>query len=208
MSSLRGGLSWVASARQRNVSLPVPHSLILDMSWSRRPGVRVTFVVPTRRYWHRSITLSGAPCVCGGRDLNGTREKSKITADESNIKYYCLYCCGGSIGSCLDKHLALRARLDGGTVHRHGLAVPRELQGKLLLHQLPDHLLDEQEGESDKEPELQLSIYSWAAVRLAASGWLRGLTELLAAEGQYFGVSTKPPCLAVLLLFVHDVTSW
>lgn len=50
MSSLRGGKSWVASARQRKVSLPVPHSLILHISCSRRPGVSVTFVFPTRKY--------------------------------------------------------------------------------------------------------------------------------------------------------------
>lgn len=50
MSSLRGGKSWVASARQRKVSLPVPHSLILHNSCSRRPGVSVTFVFPTRKY--------------------------------------------------------------------------------------------------------------------------------------------------------------
>lgn len=70
MLSLRGGVSWVASARQRKVSLPVPHSLILDISWSRRAGVSVTFPVPNLKYWHRSITLSGAPC---GEEFNWHR---------------------------------------------------------------------------------------------------------------------------------------
>lgn len=49
MSSLRGGVSWVARARQRSVSLPVPHSRILHISFSRRAGVMATFAVPTRR---------------------------------------------------------------------------------------------------------------------------------------------------------------
>lgn len=50
MSSLCGGESCVASARQRKVSLPVPHSLIFDISWSRKPGVIITLAFPTLRY--------------------------------------------------------------------------------------------------------------------------------------------------------------
>ena len=46
--------------------------------------------------------------------------------------------------SCLDEHLALGPWLDGGAVDGHGLAVTRELQSELLLHQLLDHLRDEE----------------------------------------------------------------
>lgn len=53
------------------------------------------------------------------------------------------------IHSCLDEHFALGAWLDWGAVDRHGLAVTGELQGELLLHQLSDHLMDEQEGEKN-----------------------------------------------------------
>ena len=59
--------------------------------------------------------------------------------------------CDCIIHSCLDEHLALRARLDGGAVHRHGLAVTRELQGELLLHQLSDYLMDEKDGEKSRK---------------------------------------------------------
>lgn len=57
-----------------------------------------------------------------------------------------IYVCISSY-SCLDEHLALGTGLYRGAVDRHGLAVTRELQSELLLHQLPDHLLDEKEGE-------------------------------------------------------------
>ena len=61
----------------------------------------------------------------------------------------CVCICYCIIHSCLDEHLALGARFDGGAVDRHGLAVAGELQGELLLHQLPDHLTDDKEGEKE-----------------------------------------------------------
>lgn len=60
-SSLFMGLSRVARARQRRVSLPVPYSLITDMSLSLMPGVKGTLLLPTRMCVHLSITPSGAP---------------------------------------------------------------------------------------------------------------------------------------------------
>lgn len=112
------------------------------------------------------------------RDLIDTREEHQsttATANGSEEKYVYPCICDCIIHSCLDEHLALGARLDGGAVDRHGLAITRELQGELLLHQLPDHLTDENEGEksrnyrkeeedgeheeeeeSDKAPELEL----------------------------------------------------
>lgn len=185
MSSLRGGVSWVASARQRKVSLPVPQSLILAISWSRSTGVSGTFVVPTRRYWQRSITDSGAPCE---EELTQERNIKNVIRTCLSIiilvfltvfPYICIFhwhsiclinhytmhlicktcvirviinqpICDCIIHSCLDEHLALRARLDRGAVHRHGLAVTRELQGELLLHQLSDHLMDEKDGEKSR----------------------------------------------------------
>lgn len=46
----------------------------------------------------------------------------------------------------LDKHLAASrvvARPGGSAVHGHGLAVPGELEGALLPHQLLDHLQEQ-----------------------------------------------------------------
>ena len=43
-----GGVSRVASARQRRVSRPVPHSLITDRIFSFTGPVMGTRVVPTR----------------------------------------------------------------------------------------------------------------------------------------------------------------
>lgn len=82
------------------------------------------------------------------------------------------------IGPCLDKHLALGARLGGGAEDRHGLAVTRELQGELFLHQLPDHLLGGEEEEvkrwregGDKEKQiLSESICLREVVRLELCG--------------------------------------
>lgn len=49
--------------------------------------------------------------------------------------------------SYLDKHLAHGgAGLVGSAVDRHGLAVPGEFQGELLLHQLLDDLRPRQTG--------------------------------------------------------------
>lgn len=89
--------------------------------------------------------------------------------------FLCICYC--IIHSCLDEHLALGARTDGGAVDRHGLAVTRELQGELLLHQLPDHLVVEkgweksrngtkEEEERDKE---DTELNSWT--RGQVSGW-------------------------------------
>lgn len=53
---------------------------------------------------------------------------------------------GGELCPYLDKHLAARgvvARRGGSAVHGHGLAVPGELQGALLPHQLLDHLQEQ-----------------------------------------------------------------
>lgn len=60
-SSLLIGLSLVARARQRKVSLPVPYSLMTDISFSLMPGVSGTLLLPTRTCVHLSITPSGAP---------------------------------------------------------------------------------------------------------------------------------------------------
>ena len=60
-SSLFRGLSRVASARQRRVSLPVPYSLITDRIFSLMPGVMGILLLPTRMCVHLSITPSGAP---------------------------------------------------------------------------------------------------------------------------------------------------
>lgn len=48
ISSLLGGVSRVARARQRRVSRPVPHSLMTDMIFSFTGPVSGTRVVPTR----------------------------------------------------------------------------------------------------------------------------------------------------------------
>lgn len=50
----------------------------------------------------------------------------------------------------LDKHLAASrvvASPGGSAVHRHGLAVPGELEGALLPHQLLDHLQEQRWAE-------------------------------------------------------------
>lgn len=61
MVSLRTGASWVARARQRSVSMPMPQSRILLRIFSRTGVVSGTLAVPTRTWLQRSITLSGAP---------------------------------------------------------------------------------------------------------------------------------------------------
>lgn len=119
------------------------------------------------------------------REKNINQQQQRNGSEEKDV-YLCICYC--IIHSCLDEHLALGARLDGGAVDRHGLAVTRELQGELLLHQLPDHLMDENEGEksrndrdeeeeeeeeSDKEPELELNSY----IRGQLSGWLLWVAE-------------------------------
>lgn len=55
------GLSWVARARHRSVSLPLPHSRMTDMTFCLTPGVIGTLVLPTRMWVHLSMTPSGAP---------------------------------------------------------------------------------------------------------------------------------------------------
>lgn len=61
MSSTLGGLSRVASARQRSVSRPVPYSRMVDSTVSLMAWLRGTLLLPTRTCVHRSITPSGAP---------------------------------------------------------------------------------------------------------------------------------------------------
>lgn len=61
MASLRTGASWVARARQRSVSMPMPQSRILPRIFSLTGAVSGTLAVPTRTWVQRSITLSGAP---------------------------------------------------------------------------------------------------------------------------------------------------
>lgn len=61
MFSLGTGASWVARARQRSVSMPMPQSRILPRIFSLTGAVSGTLAVPTRRWVQRSITLSGAP---------------------------------------------------------------------------------------------------------------------------------------------------
>lgn len=62
ISSFLGGLSWVAKAKQRSVSLPVPHSLMTDIIFCLIPEVNGILAFPTRTCVHLSITPSGAPC--------------------------------------------------------------------------------------------------------------------------------------------------
>lgn len=78
----------------------------------------------------------------------------------------------------LDKHLAARrvvARPGGSAVHRHGLAVPGELQGALLPHQLLDHLQEQHWAEQDMPGMLVLSALAdspaepWGKGRKAAT---------------------------------------
>lgn len=62
MSSFLGGVSLVASAKQRNVSEPEPQSRILARIYSLEVVLRGAVRLPTRTELQRSITLSGAPC--------------------------------------------------------------------------------------------------------------------------------------------------
>lgn len=61
-----------------------------------------------------------------------------------------IFKCACKIQSYFDEHLALGARFDRGAIDRHGLPVSRELQGELLLHQLSDHLMDDNGGIYDR----------------------------------------------------------
>lgn len=65
MSSFLGGMSRVASAKQRSVSKPEPQSLTLARICSLEVVSRGTVWLPTRTELQRSITLSGAPCRSG-----------------------------------------------------------------------------------------------------------------------------------------------
>lgn len=70
MVSLWTGASWVANARQRSVSMPMPQSRIRLRIFSLTGVVSGTLAVPTRTWVQRSITLSGAPWkVAGGEGL-------------------------------------------------------------------------------------------------------------------------------------------
>lgn len=70
MVSLWTGASWVANARQRSVSVPMPQSRIWLRIFSLTGGVSGTLAVPTRTWVQRSITLSGAPWEgAGGEEL-------------------------------------------------------------------------------------------------------------------------------------------
>lgn len=62
MSSFLGGVSLVASAKQRSVSEPEPQSRILARMCSLEVALRGAVLLPTRTELQRSITLSGAPC--------------------------------------------------------------------------------------------------------------------------------------------------
>lgn len=77
-SSFLMWLSRVARARQRRVSLPVPYSLITDMSFSLMPGVKGTLLLPTRMCVHLSITPSGAPYEQKQTRESGCKEKDGI----------------------------------------------------------------------------------------------------------------------------------
>lgn len=63
----------------------------------------------------QSHSLELPVCVCVGGDLIDIREESTMTTMEV-MKSTSVCSCDCIIRPCLDKHLAVRARLDGGAV--------------------------------------------------------------------------------------------
>lgn len=103
ISSLLRGLSWVARARHRSVSLPLPHSRMTDMTFCLTPGVIGTLVLPTRMWVHLSMTPSGAPWKC--YRLRSTILFTGLTQDVNPGENITTAMCR----TCLHKHFAHRS---------------------------------------------------------------------------------------------------
>lgn len=139
MSSFLGGLSWVARARQRSVSLPVPHSRMTLMIFCLIPGVNGTFMFPARIWVHLSITPSGAPCGKAKEEPIQPADSFYLFVRESPLSCFMK-------GTCLHKHLG-HGRPAGfvwSAVNRHGFPIPGEFEGEFLPHQLLNHLHGEE----------------------------------------------------------------